>query len=200
MPFYDYPVTLLLLLVTGLVSGYALHFDRSLIGRLGFRPLLIRKRHQWYRFVTAAFLHVAFWHLAFNLITLYFFGPLLEERLGSLPFLVLYAGSALTAHALTYTLRVQDETYNAVGASGAISGVLFGFCLFQPFSLIYFFGVVPVPAVVFAIAFVIFSLLALGRGGRIAHEAHLGGALGGMLWTIVLEPGVVPIFLRHFGF
>lgn len=199
MPFLETPVTLLLLVITGLVSGYALYADRSLVGRLGFRPRLIRESGQWYRYVTAAFVHVALWHLAFNLITLFFFGPPLERLLGSVPFALVYFGSVLSAHGLTYAVRAGEASYSAVGASGGISGVLVGFCLFQPFSLIYFFGLVPIPAILFAVGFVVFSFMALGREGRIAHEAHLGGALGGGLLTVVLEPGVIAVFLGHFG-
>ena len=167
--------------------------------RLGFRPFIIRQRQQWYRFITAALVHVALWHLAFNMVTLYFFGPALELRLGSRSFLILYMGSALAAHWLTYVLRRNQPSYMAVGASGAISGVLLGYCLFEPLSRIYFFGVLPIPAVGFAVGFIVFSVIAMRSGKRIAHEAHLGGAIGGVILTVVLEPEVVGIFLRHFG-
>ena len=199
--FTDAPVTLLLLLINGLVSCYALYFDSSLLERLGFRPVRIRADGEWYRFITGGFVHVAWWHLAFNLITLYYFGPALEARLGSLAFLVLYFGSELAAHALTFKAHKSDASYNAVGASGAISGVLFGYCLFEPFSLLFIMGVIPVPAIVFAVGFVVISLRAMKRGqlGGIAHEAHLGGAIGGVLLTIALEPDALRIFLGHFG-
>ena len=188
------PVTLLLLLVTGLVSGYALYFDSSLVDRLGFKP--VRVLQEPYRYITAGFVHASLMHLAFNAITLYYFGPVLEARLGSVEFTVLYFGSMLGAHGLTQVIRKGDGGYNAVGASGAISGVLFGYALFAPMEFIYFFGVLPVPAVVFAILFVVGSIWAMGRG-RIAHEAHLGGALTGLLITVFLEPRVVPQFFEQ---
>ncbi len=201
--FTDTPVTLILLLVNVLVSGYALLQDDSLIDRLGFRPVRIREQGDWYRFITAGFVHAGLAHLAFNLITLYFFGPLLEGVLGPLNFIVLYFGSELAAHALTYWFHRGNEDYNAVGASGAISGIVFAFCLFAPFQKLYLFFAVPIPAILFAIGFVAVSIYAMnktrGRMGGIAHEAHLGGALGGVVLTILLEPRALQVFLSHFG-
>ncbi len=203
MNFIDTPVTLILLLVNVLVSGYTLLQDDSLIDRLGFRPVRIREQREWYRYITAGFVHAGMAHLAFNLITLYFFGPLLEVVLGSLNFIVLYFGSELAAHALTYWFHRGDEGYNAVGASGAISGIVFAFCLFAPFEKLYLFFAVPVPAIVFAVGFVAVSIYAMnqtrGRLGGIAHEAHLGGALGGVVLTILLEPRALQVFLSHFS-
>ena len=203
MNFTDTPVTLILLLLNVLVSGYALLQDESLIDRLGFRPVRIREQREWYRFITAGFVHAGMAHLAFNLITLYFFGPLLERQLGPLNFIVLYFGSELAAHALTYWFHRGNEDYNAVGASGAISGIVFAFCLFAPFEKLYLFFAVPIPAILFAIGFVAVSIYAMnktrGRMGGIAHEAHLGGALGGVVLTILLDSTALPIFLSHFG-
>ncbi len=203
MNFTDTPVTLILLLLNVLVSGYALLQDESLIDRLGFRPVRIREQREWYRFITAGFVHAGMAHLAFNLITLYFFGPLLEMVLGPLNFIVLYFGSELAAHALTYWFHRGNEDYNAVGASGAISGIVFAFCLFAPFEKLYLFFAVPIPAILFAIGFVAVSIYAMnktrGRMGGIAHEAHLGGALGGVVLTILLEPRALQVFLSHFG-
>ncbi len=199
MPFLQYPSTFGILIVTVLVSVMALYQVPSLIERWGFRPSVVLRRRQWYRFLTAALVHVALWHLALNMVTLYFFGPLLERRLGSRPFLILYVGSALAAHGMTYFMRYTQPEYIAVGASGAISGVLLGYSLFEPLSLIYFFGIVPIPAIVFAAGFIVISASAMHSGKRIAHEAHLGGALGGVLMTVVLEPEVVSVFLGNFG-
>ena len=188
----DAPVTLLLLVVIVLVSGYALYFDPALIDRLGFKP--VRVRDEPYRYITAGFVHASLMHLAFNAITLYYFGPNLEMRLGTIGFTVLYFGSMVGAHGLTQAKRKGEGGYNAVGASGAISGVLFGYALFAPTSFIYFFGVLPVPAVIFAILFVVGSMWAMGRG-RIAHEAHLGGAFTGLVLTAIMEPRAVTQFL-----
>lgn len=205
MDFFDTPATLMLLLVNVLVSGYALLQDESLIDRLGFQPRRIDESSEYYRFVSGAFVHAGFLHLAFNMYVLYDFGQILELRLGTGNFIVLYFGSLLTAHALTYWFKRKKEAYNAVGASGAISGVVFALCLFMPTAKIALFFALPMSMWLFALLFVGVSIYAMkkaeagGRAGGIAHEAHLGGALGGIVLTILLEPGVVGHFLRQIG-
>ena len=202
--FSEAPVTLILLLVNVLVSGYALLQDQSLIERLGFRPVRIHENGEWYRFITAGFIHGGPLHLLFNMYVLFEFGRILEYRLGTGDFIVLYFGSMLTAHALTYWFHRDTVSYNAVGASGAISGVVFALCLFAPFARIALFFALPMDMWLFAVLFVVISIYAMKKAsegknvGGIAHEAHLGGALGGALLTILLEPGVIQIFLRSF--
>ena len=191
----DAPITVLLLVSIVMVSGFALFGNPLLIDRLGFRPTRVTKEP--YRYITGGFVHVSLTHLLFNAVTLYFFGPLLELRLGSIEYLILYMGSLLCAHALTHVQHRHNSAYNAVGASGAISGVLFAYVLFAPYDMIYFFGIVPIPAILFAFLFVAGSIYAMksGRSFGIAHEAHLGGAIGGALLTVMLEPRVFPSFL-----
>jgi len=190
------PVTVLLLISIAMVSGFALFGNPHLIDRLGFRPARIAQEP--YRYITGGFVHVSLTHLLFNAITLYFFGPLLEFHLGSIKYLILYVGSLLFAHVLTHVQHRGNDGYNAVGASGAISGVLFAYVLFAPYDLIYFFGIIPIPAILFAFLFVVGSIYAIRteRSFGIAHEAHLGGAIGGALLTIILEPGILPVFLN----
>lgn len=198
------PVTILLLALNGLVSGYALFVDISIIDRFAFRPQRILKHGEYQRLITAGFVHVGIAHFAFNMITLYFFGPILERILGSGLFLVLYFGSELAAHGLSLVLNRDDPHYSAIGASGAVSGVVFSFCLFQPFAMLGVFFVIPMPAILFAVLYVVGSIYAMrqegepgGRmGGGIAHEAHIGGAIGGLVLTILLEPRAIPAFVR----
>jgi membrane associated rhomboid family serine protease len=140
-------------------------------------------------------------HLAFNMLTLYFFGPFIEGRLGSWRFLVLYFGAELAANALTYWRHRDSPNYSAAGASGAISGIVFAFVLFRPWEPIYLFFIpVGIPAVVFSVLYVALSVYAAKQGGgQVAHEAHLGGALGGVALTLALYPAVLGIFLRQLG-
>lgn len=196
------PITLALLLANLGISGYALGLDPSLLDDLSFRPQRIRERGEYHRVFTAGFVHAGGAHLAFNMITLYFFGPLLERILGAGAFLILYFGSELTAHALTFVMHRDDPHYAAVGASGAISGVLFAFCLYAPLAMLGIMFILPMPAIVFAVLYVVGSIYALGsadrRGGGIAHEAHLGGALGGVILTILLDyPRPIQAFLQE---
>ncbi|MCY4171195.1 MAG: rhomboid family intramembrane serine protease [Bacteroidetes bacterium] len=189
------PITTLLLISIVLVSGYTLFVNQQLIDRLAFSPTQIPKEP--YRYITAGFVHVSLPHLLFNAITLYFFGPLLELELGSTRYFILYMGALLSSHALTYFLKRGNTSYSCVGASGAISGVLFAFVLFAPFQLIYIFAVIPIPAILFAVLFVVGSIYAMRteRSFGIAHEAHLGGAVGGLILTIILEPDVFASFI-----
>lgn len=199
------PVTLFLLAVNVLVSLYALYGDPSLVDRLAFKPRAILKEGAYYRLLSGGFVHASLGHLFFNMFTLYFFGPYMEAVLGSLPFLGLYLGAELAAHGLTLARHRDDPHYAAVGASGAVSGVIFGFCLFQPLAPLYLFLIpIGIPAVLFAVVYVVGSIYAMRGadrrvGGGIAHEAHLGGALGGVLLTILIEPSAPLVFLSKLG-
>ena len=203
--FSETPITLFLLLINVMVSLYALYMDQGLLDRLSFKPYQILKEKAYYRMITGAFVHVGMGHLAFNMITLYFFGPYLELLLGPTRFLLIYLGSLLAAHGLALFMHREDPNYSAVGASGAISGIVFAYCLFNPFSQIGLFFAIWIPAWLFAIGYVALSIYAMkqaqasGQRGGIAHEAHLGGAVGGILFTILLEPRALQIFLGQLG-
>ena len=198
------PITLALLVVNVLVSFHALVLDHTMFDRFSFRPRHVAEG-EWYRLLTDGFLHAGIAHLMFNMFTLFFFGPWLELAVGSLRFVVIYFGAELAAHAFTYFRHRDDPGYAAVGASGAISGVVFAFCLFSPLSPIYIMFIpIGIPAILYAVLFVLFSAYAMregqeGAGSRIAHDAHLGGAVGGLVLTILLYPAVVRIFLSQIG-
>lgn len=198
------PITLLLLIINVVVSLYVLHKRPQLIDRLAFRPDRILRGGEVYRLVTAGFVHVNGAHLLVNMLTLYFFGPLLEYVLGPIGYLILYFGSDLAAHGLSLILQRKNARYSAVGASGAITGIVFAFCLYAPFQMLYLFFFLPIPAILFAIGFVALSMYAMRnrdpyRAGGLAHEAHLGGALGGIVITILLDPTALSRFLQQLG-
>ncbi len=197
--FYSAPVTFLLLIANVLVGVVTLFVDQSLVGKWAFRPKLV-KEGEWWRFITAGFVHVGLSHLAFNMITLYFFGPFLEGILGPAKFVAVYFGSELAANALTMWRHKDNPNYSAVGASGAVSGVLFAFILFEPFAMLYIFLAVPMPAILFAVLYIAMSIYSAKQGGgQVAHEAHLGGALGGVVLTLLLYPAAFGIFLQQLG-
>jgi len=198
------PLTVLLLMSNVAISLYALFQDQGLIERWAFTPNRVYRNGEWYRLISGGFLHGSIAHLAFNMITLYFFGPILEIVLGSVHFGMVYVGALLIAHLFLYAKYREDPEYVAVGASGAISGVLFGFCMFFPFEKIYLFLIpIGIPAFLFAVGFAGFSYWAsnqptkTGVFGRVAHEAHLGGALGGLILTVIFEPRVLPGLIRQ---
>lgn len=198
--FADTPITVTLLAVNGLIGAYTLLRDPSLIGRLAFRPYGFVHQREYYRLFTAGFVHVGGAHLFVNMLTLFFFGPTVETLLGPGRFLAIYFGSELVANLATLIRYRNEPGYSAVGASGAISGVLFAYCLFFPWNLLYLFFALPIPAIVFAVLYVAFSIYAARQGGgRVAHEAHLGGAIGGVLITLLVYPASLSIFLSQLG-
>ncbi len=201
--FLHAPASLLLILVIALVSGYAMTVRRDLVEKLSLQPRRVMADKEYYRLASAWLIHGGFGHLAINLFTLFAFGPAVEALLGTGAFLAVFFGAELAANGLTVLLQRESPSYASVGASGAISGDLFSYSLYRPTDLIYLFAAIPIPAWLFALLFVAGSIYAMKRSGArggIAHEAHLGGALGGIIVTILLNPGVVGTFLREFGF
>ncbi len=194
------PVTQFFLVLNVAVGAYTLLANPALIDQWAFKPFRVFRDREWSRWVTAGFVHVGFAHLLFNMVTLFFFGPYVETLLGPWRFLAVYLGSELAANALTYLKYKDAPKYSAVGASGAISGILFSFCLFEPFSMLYIFFAIPMPAILFAVLYIALSVYASKREiGRVAHEAHLGGAIGGLALTILLYPSSLSIFLAQLG-
>jgi membrane associated rhomboid family serine protease len=198
--FLESPVTLILLVLNGLVGFYTLSMDASLVDRWAFKPYHVKHRGEYWRLLTAGFVHVGLAHLAFNMLTLFFFGPTIEQILGSAGLVAVYFGSEVTANLATMLRYSNNPAYSAVGASGAVSGVVFAYCLFFPFNMLYLFLAIPIPAILFAIGYVALSIYSAKQGGdNIAHEAHLGGAIGGVVLTIILEPRAVASFLGQIG-
>lgn len=194
--FDEAPMTWAILVLTVAVSVYA--FSRPLlVDRLIFDVGAILRHKEDDRLITSGFLHGDVMHLLVNMLTLISFGPALENTLGSFKFLALYLGSMIIASLMMLWAKKHNMTYRALGASGATCGIVFAFCLFAPFAGLYiFFAPVAVPALLYAVLFVAYSSFAAGgMGDGIAHEAHLGGAVGGVLLTILLEPSALASFL-----
>ncbi|KFL37761.1 rhomboid family intramembrane serine protease [Arenimonas donghaensis] len=189
--------TLGIIVVTGLVSWLAFS-NEGLLQRLLLWPPAVTRGREYHRFITYGVVHGDFMHLLFNMITLYFFGGYMEyfyaERLGTFGFLGFYV-SALVASALPSYLRHRnDPEYATLGASGAVSAILFGFILLEPWQTIYVY-VIPVPAIIFAVLYVGYSIYAeRQQADRINHSAHLAGAAYGILFTVMLEPRVIGHF------
>jgi membrane associated rhomboid family serine protease len=196
LPAFDAaPMTWLLLLVTIAVSVTA--FSRpSLVDRLAFDVGAILRLKEDDRLITSGFIHGDVIHLLVNMLTLISFAPVLEGMLGSVKFLALYLGSMMVASLVMLIVKKHNMTYRALGASGATCGIVFGFCLFAPFAGLYiFFAPVAVPALLYAVLFVAYSSFAASRGVGVAHEAHIGGAVGGVVLTTLLEPRALTSFL-----
>jgi membrane associated rhomboid family serine protease len=192
--------TLILIGITVLTSWLALN-DRGLLDRLLLWPPAIARQGQWYRMVTHGFVHADFPHLLFNMITLYFFGSLVEQTyfadLGPLAYLAFYVGGLVVASLPSYIRHRNDAAYRSLGASGAVTAVLFGYILLAPWQMIFVFFL-PVPAIIFAVLYVGYSIWAQRRGkDNIGHSAHLTGAAYGVIVCILIEPRVLPHFLAQ---
>lgn len=196
MNFADAPATYALILANALASLYGLFVDRKFIEDFLFNVAAILRGKQHYRMITSAFLHGDLGHLFVNMLTLYFFGPTIEHVLGTDGFLVVYFGSAVTGKLLSLWVNRKNPAYSALGASGAVSGVLLSFCLFYPLEKIYLFFIpIGIPAIVFAALYMAISMELMDRPGRvIGHDAHLGGAAGGIVLTLLLRPDVIGRF------
>ena len=149
---------------------------------------------QIWRLLTSGFLHLNFTHLLFNMFTLFFFGPALESDrfLGRRGFLILYFVSLLVGSGYAVWANLGDVNYAAVGASGAVSGVMIGVSLFAPFMMILIFGIIPIPAILYAVGFIGFSTFAIRSGSfwGVGHGGHPAGALAGLVVVAVMRPDV----------
>lgn len=191
--------TTLIIIVTVIVSMMAWQ-NKALLERLIFYPPAVSKG-EWYRFVSHGFIHADSMHLLFNMFTLYFFGRIIEQLynqyLNGFGFIVFYLLGIIAAMIPSYLRHKNDRNYLSLGASGGVSAVLFAFILLAPWETLYLFAIIPIPAIVFAVAYVAYSMHADKKGGsNINHLAHLWGGAFGVLATIVLEPRVVPHFLQ----
>lgn len=150
------------------------------------------KRGENIRFVSSAFLHVDTTHLFVNMLTLYFFAEPIIMMLGTTGLLVVYFGSLILGNLLSYYFHKDDYYYTAVGASGAVVGVLYATILLQPDMMLGLFFIIPIPAYVFGIGYLLYSIWGMkNRKDNIGHDAHFGGAMGGYFITLFLAPWVL---------
>lgn len=193
-------LTVLIIVATVLVSWLAFNNPR-LLERLILWPPAIARQHQYDRLLTHGFIHADFQHLLFNMITLYFFGRLVEQwfvpYIGRVGFVLFYLSAIVVAILPTYLRHVGDARYRSLGASGAVSAVLFTFILVQPWSLIFVFFL-PVPAIVYGALYVGYSVWMEKHGqDNVNHSAHLWGAAYGIVFTLLMEPRVGAAFVQR---
>lgn len=182
-------ITLLLLIVLGFTTWQGLN-QPGVMEKYLFSTEAIRFRRQWIRLVSPAFLHGSWGHFAGNALTLYFFGGNLEDRLGPGFMLGMFFVSAAGGHLLCLRLHKHGD-YRAVGASGGALGLLFaGIILFPGMRIMIFPVPLPIPAAIYGLGFLLYTLFSLRGGSGVSHEAHLGGMLSGILLTLLQFPGL----------
>jgi membrane associated rhomboid family serine protease len=171
------------------IRGFGNH---AMFARYAFEVERIQVHREYYRFFTSALLHVNWMHLLFNMFALYAFSTGLEFSLGWLNFLIIYVASLLGGNLFALFIHRHHADYTAVGASGAVSGVIFACLALYPGMSVNLFMILPMPGWLFTILFVLISLYGIrSRSDNIGHEAHLGGALIGMTTLIIMRPEVV---------
>jgi membrane associated rhomboid family serine protease len=196
-------ITISIIFLTTVISLAGFRYGK-VVDELIFWPPAINKQHQYYRFITCGLIHADYMHLIFNMVTLYFFGTIMEsmyQRELGLPnyyYLALYIGALIVSNIPTYLKHRNDYDYRSLGASGAVSAVLFAFILMSPWQRIIVL-VFPVPAIVYGAIFLVYSVYMSKRGGdHVNHDAHFYGALFGILFTIAARPIVLDIFINEF--
>lgn len=187
------PASLLLLVAIVLASLAGLFVAPGLIERSLFRPYFFVRRRQYATLVTSAFMHADVMHLLFNGFTLWAFSFKLEQTLGTPRFAALYAVGLLASHAGTWLNHRREPAYATLGASGAITAVLFASIVYFPGDSLFILPIpVPVPAPLFAAGYLAYTWYASRRqGGRINHDAHFAGALAGVAFVALTDPSAV---------
>jgi membrane associated rhomboid family serine protease len=208
MNFSDYPITIGLIIANVIFSliGFS---NAALVDKTIMWPYRVAREKQYIRFITSGFLHADFMHLFFNMFTLFFFGRNIEIIFsmgglgGNIAYLALYFLALIVSDIPSYIKHKNDYNYRSLGASGAVSAVIFATIVFSPWSSIYLYGAVKISATVYALLFIVYCVY-MGKksGSHINHDAHLWGSLFGLVFTIILiaalQPQLFPGIIEEF--
>lgn len=197
-------MTLYIIIITGIVSVMAFNNDR-LFYKLQFNPYNVKRHNEWYRFISHALLHGDWMHLLLNMFVLFMFGNAVEHYFlqlfglkGKIYFLLLYIGGVVFASLSTYKKYHNDIHYNSVGASGAVSAVLFSSIIFNPMTQLCLWGILCFPGVLWGALYLGYSWYMDRKGDdNINHDAHFWGALFGVVFTIGLKPVLAVLFVEQ---
>lgn len=201
-------MTYFLIAFTALISIPAFSKKDSFY-KLQFNAYQVYHRKQWYRLLTHGFLHAGWMHLIVNMLVLYFFGPYVEEfiqyilpdfltKWHHIIFILYYFAAIVIASLSSLYKHREDPWYNAVGASGAVSAVLFTFIFFNPWELLYFYGVIPVPGIIMGVLYLIYSHYMSRRDSdNVNHDAHLSGAIFGFVFPLLIDVKLLGGFINR---
>ena len=194
-------ITFMLIAINTVVSLMALYGSPHLLEKGYLKPYRVVREHTWYELFTSGFLHANFGHLFVNMFTLYFFGSIMEQILGPLYFLGLYLTALIVAGIPSVIKFKNNPNYATLGASGAVGGVLFAYIFLFPLESIYLFLIpIPIPAFIFGVLYLIYSMYESKQArGKVNHEAHIAGAVWGILYLLIFVPNTIDHIMTVFG-
>ncbi len=188
----NYPVTMMLIAANVILSFIAIN-NRAVMNHAIMWPYGVKRNHQYFRFISSGFVHADYMHLIFNMFTFFFFGRNLELILtfyklgGTVSYLSLYFIALIISDLPTYFKQQDNKDYLCLGASGAVSAIVFATIIFSPWSSIYLYGAIKISALLYAVLYLVYCVYA-GKRNRdhINHSAHLWGSLFGLIFTIII--------------
>jgi membrane associated rhomboid family serine protease len=204
-------MTLIIVIITSAISILAF-YSEPLMSRLIFNPYQITHRKEWWRILSHGFLHADWTHLIVNMIVLYSFGKNVEVWINQmkiegyvrsplLTYSLLYFGGIIISALPSLIKHRNNYMYNSVGASGAVSAIVFTSIFFSPLDKIYFFGAIPIPGIIFAVLYLIYSSFMSRRGrDNINHDAHFAGAIFGFVFPIFIDLDMLTHFINELKF
>jgi len=196
-----------IILATAVISFFTFQ-NAQLRDRLIFNPYVIEQNRQWYRFISSGLIHADWAHLLINMFVLYSFGRAVEydfknvfDEKGTINYLLIYFGGMIVSVIPTFKKQKENPGYNSLGASGAVSAVVFSFILLRPLEPLCLYGLLCLPGILFGGLYLVYCYFAGKRGGDyINHDAHMWGAIFGFVFTIFLNPHLFPEFLNQLPF
>ncbi|MCU7616831.1 rhomboid family intramembrane serine protease [Chryseobacterium sp. PBS4-4] len=184
-------ILVLIIAITAIISFVAFN-NQVIFEKYKFNVAAIFNRKEYIRLLSAGFLHADMMHLFFNMMTLYFFGPVILEGFGAVGFIIIYIGSILLGNIFSLFIYQKQPWYSAIGASGGVSGILFAAIAMAPkMSLFLFFIPIPIPGFVFGLLYFgysVYMMLNPKQWDNLGHAAHLGGAFFGLVYAIATQP------------
>lgn len=198
-------ITFLIIFITAITS-YLAFSNRETFYNLKFNAYLIHHNRQYYRFFSYGLIHADWMHLLVNMFVLFSFGTAVESSFSqqfgiqaNLYFVLLYIGGIVFSTLASYQKHKNNDTYNAVGASGAVSAILFSAIIMRPdMSVMFVFLPIPIPSYIFGVLYLVYSAYMARRGDdNIGHDAHFWGAVFGLVFTIILNPAFATGFIGY---
>lgn len=189
-------VTLIIIIITAVIS-FAAFQNHNLSDKLLLWPARMNSPTEYYRFLTAGFVHADTMHLAFNMISFYFFGEMLERAIGYQYFVILYLTGIIVSCIPSYFKKRHNPGYRSLGASGGVAAIIFACIYLDPWNVIYIFFSIPMPSILFAVIYLVYTAyLAKKDAGIVNHDAHLWGSIFGLLFMLVVDPSHGMYFIQ----